>query len=158
MSSNRRAEVRMSPAEVAGFLAEQRHATMCTMHPDGSIHAVAMWYGLLEGTLAIETRLKSQKMRNLERDPRVTFLVEAGATYDELRGVQIAGEARIIDDPDAVFRLGVSIWERYHAPYRPEDEDRIHAMMAKRVVVVPAVHKIVSWDHRKLARAGVGSA
>ena len=102
MGANRRSEIRMSPEEVDKFLQEERTVTMCTMHPDGSIHAVAMWYGFLDGVLTIETKAKSQKVQNLRRDPRLTFLVEAGDTYDQLRGVELAGKARVLEDPDQI--------------------------------------------------------
>ena len=33
---------------------------------------------------------RSQKVANLRRDPRMSFLVEAGHTYDQLRGVAMS--------------------------------------------------------------------
>jgi len=147
---NRRAEIKMTPAEVEQFLAEQRVAAMCTMHPDGSIHAVAMWYGFLDGCMAVETKAKSQKVQNLKRDPRLTFLVEAGERYEELRGVELVGKARLVEDPESVWNFGVSMWERYMGPYSEEVRPAVEAMMKKRVVVVIDVDKVVSWDHRKL--------
>lgn len=140
----------MTPAEVEQFLAEQRVAAMCTMHPDGSIHAVAMWYGFLDGCMAVETKAKSQKVQNLKRDPRLTFLVEAGERYEELRGVELVGKARLVEDPESVWNFGVSMWERYMGPYSEEVRPAVEAMMKKRVVVVIDVDKVVSWDHRKL--------
>ena len=105
MGVNQRSAVRMSPEEVDDFLRAERTTTMCTMHPDGSIHAVAMWYAFLDGTLAIETKRKSQKIQNLRRDPRLTFLVEAGDKYENLRGVELVGRAR--DRRGSRARLGV---------------------------------------------------
>ena len=68
--------------------------TMSTISGDGSIHSVAMWYGFLEGAVAFETKTKAQKVVNLRRDPRLTCLVEAGDTYDQLRGVTLVGTRR----------------------------------------------------------------
>lgn len=140
----------MTPEEVDAFLHEERTAVMCSMHPDGSIHAVAMWYGFLDGTIAVETKGKSQKVQNLRRDPRLTFLVEAGDRYEELRGVELVGQARIVEDPDVVWKFGVSMWERYVGPYDESQREAVEAMMNKRVVVTIDVNKVVSWDHRKL--------
>jgi PPOX class probable F420-dependent enzyme len=150
MGVNQRRLVRMSPEEVDAFLQEQRTATMCSLHPDGSIHAVAMWYGFLDGSLAVETKRKSQKVQNLRRDPRLTFLVEAGDEYQELRGVELAGTARLIEDPDAMWNFGVSMWERYTGPYTEDQRPMVELMMHNRLVVAIEVHKVVSWDHRKL--------
>jgi len=150
MGVNRRSEIKMSPSEVGNFLGEERTVTMCTMHPDGSIHAVAMWYAFLEGNLAVETKAKSQKVQNLRRDPRLTFLVEAGDRYEELRGVETVGRARIIEDPDDIWKFGVSMWERYVGPYNDDSRAGVELMMKNRVVVVIDPVRVVSWDHRKL--------
>ena len=151
MGVNRRSEITMTADEIEAFLVEQKIATMATMHPDGSIHAVAMWYGFLDGVLTVETKAKSQKVQNLRRDPRITFLVEAGERYEELRGVEIVGRAQIIDDPEAIWTLGLSVWERYMGPYDDSKRDALAAMLSKRVLVSPEVTRVVSWDHRKLA-------
>jgi PPOX class probable F420-dependent enzyme len=151
MGVNRRSEIKMTAAEVDDFLREERTATLCSMHPDGSIHAVAMWYGFLDGVLAVETKIKSQKVQNLRRDPRLTFLVEAGDRYEELRGVELVGRARLVEDPEAVHALGVSVYQRYLGPYTDEQRPMVEAMMNKRLVVTIDVTKVVSWDHRKLA-------
>ena len=81
-----------------------------------------MWYGVVDGEIWLETKEKSQKAVNLKRDPRVSFMIEDGDTYDTLRGVSFEGVAEIVDDPDAIFRVGVSVWERYTGPYTDELE------------------------------------
>lgn len=150
MGVNRRSEIKMSPEEIDSFLREERTATMCSMHPDGSIHAVAMWYGFVDGVVAFETKAKSQKVQNLKRDPRLTILVEAGETYDQLRGVELVGRARIIEDEDTLWKLGLSVWERYYGPYDEGQREALLLMLSKRLVVTIDVDKVVSWDHRKL--------
>jgi PPOX class probable F420-dependent enzyme len=147
---NQRDLIRMTPDEVNEFLRGRRSMTMSTISPDGSIHSVAMWYGFLEGAVAFETKTKSQKVQNLRRDPRLTCLVEDGATYDQLRGVSLVGTGEIIDDPARMWELGVSVFERYNAPYTDEMKPFVEAMLHKRVVVKLHVAKTVTWDHRKL--------
>lgn len=142
--------VKMSAGEVDAFLHERRPMTMCTMNHDGTIHAVAMWYGFLEGSLAVETKAKAQKALNIRRDPRVTCLVEDGDTYEELRGVELVGRGEIVEDRDRMWELGVNLFERYYGTYSEEMHPFIEAMLAKRVVVKIHVDRIVSWDHRKL--------
>jgi PPOX class probable F420-dependent enzyme len=147
---NQRDLIKMTPAEVEAFLLERRSMTMSTISSDGSIHSVAMWYGFLEGAVAFETKGKAQKVQNLRRDPRLTCLVEAGDSYDELRGVSLVGTGEIIDDPDRMWELGVSVFERYNAPYTDEMKPFVETMLRKRVVVKLHVDKTVTWDHRKL--------
>lgn len=145
-----RSLVVMSPEEVDAFLHERRPMTMCTINHDGSIHAVAMWYGFLDGAVAVETKGKSQKAQNLRRDPRMTCMFEDGDVYEELRGVELVGRAEIIDDPDRMWILGVSLFERYYGPYTEEMRPLIETMLNKRIVARLEVERTVSWDHRKL--------
>jgi len=147
---NQRKAIQMTPDEVEAFLAERRPMTMCSIGPDGSIHAVAMWYGFMEGAIAVETKTKSQKVQNLRRDPRLTLLFEDGDYYDELRGVELVGKAEIIDDPERLWPLGVSVFERYYGEFTHDLKPFVETMLNKRVAVKMHVERTVSWDHRKL--------
>lgn len=147
---NQRQAIRMTPEEIDHFLAERRSMTMCSMSRDGSIHAVAMWYGFLDGCVTVETKAKSQKVQNLRRDPRLTLLFEDGDYYEELRGVELVGKAEIVDDPDKLWTLGVSVFERYYGTYSDDMKPFLETMLHKRVAIKLLVERTVSWDHRKL--------
>jgi PPOX class probable F420-dependent enzyme len=150
MGVNQRDQVVMSAEEITRFLHEQRVATFATVGADGQPHLVAMWYAVLDGTVWFETKAKSQKAVNVRRDGRVTVMVETGHTYDALRGVALEGRATIVDDPDALWAVGVNVWERYNGPYREEVRPMVEFMLAKRVAVRVDVERTRSWDHRKL--------
>lgn len=147
---NQRAQIRMTPEEVDTFLNERRPMTMCSINHDGSIHAVAMWYGFLEGCVAVETKAKSQKVQNLRRDPRITCMMEDGDYYEELRGVELVGRAEIVEDFERMWPLGVDVFERYYGAFTDEMRPFVETMLNKRVVVKVDVERVVSWDHRKL--------
>lgn len=142
--------IKMTPVEVDAFIHERRAMTLCSINHDGSIHAVAMWYGFLEDCVAIETKAKSQKALNLRRDPRVTCLFEDGDAYEELRGVELVGRAEIVEEADRMWPLGVDVFERYYGPFTEELAPMVEIMLHKRVVVKVHVERVVSWDHRKL--------
>ncbi|WP_433575923.1 PPOX class F420-dependent oxidoreductase [Nocardia brasiliensis] len=150
MGVNQRAQIVMSETEITEFLQRSRIATLATLGKDGRPHLTAMWYALLDGEIWFETKTKSQKALNLRRDPRITCMVEAGQTYDQLRGVAIEGRAEIIDDPDQLFAVGVSVWERYTAPYSEEVRPMVEAMLHKRSAIRVVPERVRSWDHRKL--------
>jgi PPOX class probable F420-dependent enzyme len=150
MGVNQRALVVMSEAEVAEFIENSRTATLATIGSSGQPHLVAMWYAVLDGRIWFETKAKSQKAVNLRRDDRVSCLIEDGTTYDTLRGVSLEGTAAIVDDPDAVWRVGVNVWERYQGPYTDELKPAVEMMMRNRIVVRVDPARIRSWDHRKL--------
>jgi PPOX class probable F420-dependent enzyme len=147
---NQRGRIKMSTEEIDAFLHERRPMTMCTLNHDGSIHAVAMWYGFLEGAVAIETKAKAQKAVNLGRDPRITCMFEEGDYYEELRGVELVGRAEIIADPERMWDLGVNLFERYYGTYSEELRPFVETMLNKRIVAKVTVERVVSWDHRKL--------
>ncbi len=140
----------MSSEEIDAFLHERRPMTMCTLNHDGSIHAVAMWYGFLDGSIAVETKAKSQKAVNLRRDPRMTCMFEDGDRYEELRGVELVGTAEIVEDPARMWALGVDLFERYYGAYTEEMRPLVETMLNKRIVARLEVERTVSWDHRKL--------
>jgi len=140
----------MSDAEIGDYLQRSRTMNLATLGEDGHPHLVAMWYAWIDGEIWFETKAKSQKAVNLRRDPRVTCLVEDGLTYDRLRGVSVEGRAEIVDDADALWRVGVSIWERYNGPYSEEVRPLVEVMLNKRVAIRVDARRIRSWDHRKL--------
>ena len=150
MGVNQRAQITMSDAEVRAFVESSRTATMATVGPDGTPHLVAMWFGVVDGQIWFETKARSQKAVNLRRDPRITVMIEDGLTYDTLRGVSLEGTATIVDDPDALWTVGVSVWERYNGPYTDEVKPLVEFMLHKRVAVRVDVGRVRSWDHRKL--------
>lgn len=150
VGSNQRSQVAMSDDEVAAFVEQSRTANMATIGPDGVPHVVAMWFAVVDGKVWFETKAKSQKVLNLRRDPRITCLIEDGWTYDALRGVSIEGTAEITDDPDLLWSVGVSVWERYNGPYSEAVKPLVEVMLHKRVAVSITPERTRSWDHRKL--------
>ncbi len=150
MGSNQRSQIVMSDEEITEFINNSRTTTMATIGADSQPHLVAMWYAVIDGELWFETKAKSQKVVNLKRDPRITCLIEDGLTYDTLRGVSIEGQAEIVEDADKLFEVGISVFERYTAPYTEEMKPIVEAMLNKRIAVRVRTARIRSWDHRKL--------
>jgi PPOX class probable F420-dependent enzyme len=140
----------MSDDEVDDFLTAQRNATVGTLGLHGRIHLVGMWYAWFDGHVWLETKPRSQKVVNLRRDPRMSFLVEAGHTYDQLRGVALEGEGVVIDDAELLERVCLAVFERYQGPYTEDLRPFLEVMMHNRVVVRLDVARTRSWDHRKL--------
>ena len=139
----------MSAAEAAAFLEEQRIVTCATLGRDGWPHLMPLWYVVRDGTLWAWTYAKSQKVRNLERDPRATLQVESGGSvYAELRGVMITAETAIHRDADVVGGVGVALAQRYGGVEVPLDV--VRAQAAKRVALEFRERSRATWDHSKL--------
>jgi PPOX class probable F420-dependent enzyme len=152
MGTNERAKIVMTAGEVADFLQRSRTATVASIGSGGMPHVVAMWYGLIGNAVYIETKAKSQKAVNLRRDPRVVFMVEAGDSYDTLRGVSLEGTGTILEEADGeeYWAAAISVYERYTAPYTEDARPIVELMMNKRIVVKLVPQRVRSWDHRKL--------
>ena len=148
---SRREQIKMTEGEVEAFLEEQRTMAIATIGRDGRPHVIAMWYAFLDGVPSFWTFAKSQKVLNLRRDPRITCMVEAGDTYDQLRGVELVASAEIVEDEAEVVRFGVAEFERYQGIKVSEAIlPQVQRMANKRVVVKIHAERVVSWDHRKL--------
>ncbi|MFI5495181.1 pyridoxamine 5'-phosphate oxidase family protein [Actinoplanes sp. NPDC051859] len=146
-----RSTVRMSAAEVAAVLEAARKVQIATINPDGTPHLVTMFYGLHDGELAFWTSRDSQKARNLRRDPRLTCLVEDGDDYFELRGVQVTGVVRVIEDLPGVTQIGRLVAARLPGSPPPEALTAyVERAAVKRVAYLVEVRRTVSWDHRRL--------
>jgi PPOX class probable F420-dependent enzyme len=148
---SRRAEIAMSPDEVAAFLGEQRTVTCATLGRDGWPHLMPLWYVIRGDDVWSWTYAKSQKARNLERDPRCTLQVEAGDTYDQLRGVMLKAECVLHHDLETVTVLGEEIAVRYGGAAL-DDAGRAYVarQAAKRVGLQFRPRERATWDHRKL--------
>ena len=152
---SRRDAIRMTTEEIDTFLDGRRVMNVATIGPTGHPHIVAMWYGFLDGKVAFWTFAKSQKILNLRRSPLVSALAEDGATYATLKGVELVGTGRIVEDREQILAIGLSVAERHNGPAAASAEARpfLEAQAAKRLGVVIDVDKVVSWDHTKLGGA-----
>jgi PPOX class probable F420-dependent enzyme len=148
---SRRAEIVLTDQEIAQLLDEQRTLICATIGRDGWPHLMPLWYVVRDGECWSWTYAKSQKVRNLERDPRCTVQVETGEQYNELRGVMFKAECELVRDLDAVAEIGAEIAARYGGVAL---DDGVRAAMrkqaAKRVGLHFAIRDTASWDHRKL--------
>jgi PPOX class probable F420-dependent enzyme len=148
---SRRAAIVLSDAEVRELLDEQRTLICATVGRDGWPHLMPLWYVVRDGECWSWTYAKSQKVRNLDRDPRCTIEVETGDQYNELRGVMFKAECEIKRDLDTVAGIGADIAARYGG-VAVSDEVRaaMRKQAAKRVGLRFVVRDTASWDHRKL--------
>jgi PPOX class probable F420-dependent enzyme len=149
---SRRDAIKMTDEEALAFLAEQKTVICATNGPDGFPHLMPLWYVLRSGTLWAWTYAKSQKVKNLERDPRATLQVEAGETYDQLRGLMLRTRAVLHRDDETKAAFVAELAPRYAPPgVDPADVvEGFRTQIPKRVAIEFTEVSRVSWDHRKL--------
>lgn len=143
----------MSAPEAAAFLAQERTVVCATNGRDGFPHLMPLWYVVRDDELWSWTFAKSQKVRNLERDPRATLQVEAGSAYHELRGVMLKADVTIHRDTERVAEFGFELFRRYDGELRDEVREMVVAQAPKRVLLQFVECSRATWDHRKLDAA-----
>jgi PPOX class probable F420-dependent enzyme len=153
---SRRDQIRMNDEELREFVAQEKVMTVATLGPNGRPHLMPLWYVPQDdGDLIGWTFGKSQKAKNLERDPQATVQIEDGVEYQELRGAMLECQVEIERDTEAVTGYGLEIFDRY-APRAAGEElpDEVRQMVEqqapKRVGLRFHPTRVVSWDHRKL--------
>jgi len=91
------------------FLREEHMAVVSTLNKDGSPFVTTIWYLLQEdGTLIMSTPGRTQKVKNLRRDPRIAICVG-----DEARSVSLYGTVTISEDQNVVRRDLEQLAARY---------------------------------------------
>jgi PPOX class probable F420-dependent enzyme len=150
---SRRDQIKLSDAELLELLERERIAIVSSLGPRGWPHSMPMWFVPRDREVWIWTYAKSQKVRNLERDPRATVLVETGREYGELRGVMVEAEAEIHRDGKTVLGFAEELTLRYAEGISSVDGDAkaaLEAQAPKRVAIHFRPVRTASWDHRKL--------
>ena len=147
--------VKMTESEISAFLDANLKVQVASIGKDGAPHLATLFYIVDDGNLVFWTYGRSQKIRNLERDPRVSALVEDGLEYFELRGVSITGRAEIVRDHDRILDLGSRVAVRMVGANSLDDlgelgRSTVEKQATKRVAVIIRPEHIASWDHRKM--------
>ena len=150
---SRRDQIKMTDEEAAAFLAEQRIVVCATNGRDGWPHLMPLWYVVRDGEVWAWTYAKSQKVRNIERDDRVTLQIETGDAYEQLRGVMIKARTLLHRDTDDVAALGLEIFSRYTGGESDAIREMVAKQAPKRVAMQFVTDRLTSWDHRKLGGA-----
>jgi nitroimidazol reductase NimA-like FMN-containing flavoprotein (pyridoxamine 5'-phosphate oxidase superfamily) len=156
---SRRDQIQMTPDEIRRFIDSKKTMTIVSNGVGGFPHPMPMWFTRdPDDSIRMATYRTSQKIKNIQRDPRVSLLCETGVDYAELRGVVMYGHAELIDD----FALAVDTLLRAGGrgeglPKDPDAARQIQEAMRKnaekRYVIRVKPERIVSWDHAKLGGA-----
>jgi PPOX class probable F420-dependent enzyme len=150
---SRRDQIKLSEEEQQELLDSERVVVVSSIGPRGWPHSMPLWYVVREGEIWIWTYAKSQKVKNLERDPRATLLIETGVEYGDLRGIQIEAEAELIRDHGQVVEFAKELTVRYSEGIDSVEGDAAAALEAqapKRVAIHFRPKRTATWDHRKL--------
>ena len=149
---SRRDQITMTPEEVAAFLDEQKTVIAATNGVQGWPHLMPLWFVRRDRDIWSWTFAKSQKVKNLGRDPRATLQVEDGTEYHLLRGVMIEADVVVHRDVEKISELGVELLTRYGGSGGSPEQlaEVVRKQADKRVALQFKPVRIASFDHRKL--------
>jgi hypothetical protein len=152
--ASKRGQIELSDTEIRDFLEAHRTVVVGTNGPRGYPHLMPLWYVVRGKEIWGWTFTKSQKIKNLQRDPRATLLFEDGTTYDKLRGVSYECKVEVSDNYEVVKAVGIDLFTRYGDGYPAEEviamiEQQAHKRSSLRFLP----QRTISWDHRKLGGA-----
>ena len=150
---SRRDQIKLSDEETRELIDSERIVVVSSLGPRGWPHVMPLWYVPRDGEIWIWTYAKSQKVKNLERDPRATLLIETGVEYQDLRGVQIEAEAELIRDVDRIVDYAKEMTVRYSEGIESVEGDAaagLQAQAPKRIAIHFHPKRIATWDHGKL--------
>ena len=152
----RRDQIQMTDAEIRGFLRTRKTIILSSIGRDGVPHPMPMWFVADDDlVVSMATFRGTQKIVNLQRDPRVSLLVESGREYSELKGVVIYGTAELSEDTDAIIASLESASQKEtseaDAETRAAMKESIRKSASKRILIRVKPDRIISWDHSKLA-------
>jgi PPOX class probable F420-dependent enzyme len=145
--------VTMSGDEIAGFISDHGTAVLTTLRADGRPVPLPVWYVAFDGALYFQTPLRSRKVGNIERDPRVAVLIDDGERWEHLRGVLIQGTAERVTD-QALHARVLTVFDELFADLTvpatalPAAASARYAGMA--VFRVPVPERPATWDNRKI--------
>lgn len=150
--AGRRDQIKLSTDEIAAYLDGAKTAIAGSNGPRGVPHMMPLWFVMRGEEVWGWTFAKSQKAKNLERDPRASLLFEDGVSYEKLRGVMIECDVELPRDEATVRQIGIELFTKYgdgNPPAAPVIQ-MIEAQTPKRVGLRFIPRRYISWDHRKL--------
>ncbi|MDZ7729135.1 MAG: pyridoxamine 5'-phosphate oxidase family protein [Dehalococcoidia bacterium] len=148
---SRRDQIALTDEERKQFLEEGWTLQVASIGPKGYPHLVAMWYVVIDGMIHFTTFGKSQKVMNLQRDPKMTVMLESGKKYEELKGLVIEGEGEVIEDTEFTAKVMAQVGNKYNGiPIPTETPEQALKAASKRIVVRLKPVDEYSWDHSKL--------
>ncbi len=149
----------MDESEISDFLTAAHTGILATLRSDGAPAIVPLWFVFLDGSVYIRTLRSSAKAKHVMDDPRVSFLVETGQAWAELKAVVLHGNAELVEAPEATSRIDQALAEKYAAflmPTNTPSRTREHYAADRVYIRIMPTRRTLTWDNSKIRLAGRG--
>jgi len=149
--------IRLSREEAWAVLAGTHTGILTTLRADGTPIATPVWFAVLDERVYVGTPSHTKKVARLRRDPRVSFLVESGTRWAELRAVHLTGRATFVTDPELMRRVNELLAAKY-ARFRTErtampDDTRRYYEVPRTLIEITPEPRMLTWDNARLGRS-----
>ena len=137
---------KMSKEEVDAFLDSKPGWMMLTTQgKDGYPHTVPIGYFREGDRIFMGCRDNTQKIVNIERNSKVSLVVEDGVTMSDLRGVLLRGNAKVVRDDDERLKISCLAAELRGTP----EDDWPKTASVGAVFIEVDSPRVTSWDYSK---------
>jgi PPOX class probable F420-dependent enzyme len=146
--------VRLSPDEAWAVLNASHTGVFTTLRGDGVPIALPVWFAVLDRRIYVSGPDTVKRLGRVRRDPRVSFLVESGERWAELRAVHLTGRARIVTEPALLERVAAALDAKY-AAFRTARAampagTRAHYEVPRATIEITPDARMLSWDNARL--------
>jgi nitroimidazol reductase NimA-like FMN-containing flavoprotein (pyridoxamine 5'-phosphate oxidase superfamily) len=148
--------VRLTDDEAWAVLAASHTGILTSLRRDGVPIALPLWFVVLDWHIYVSGPASARRVGRIRRDPRVSFLVESGERWAELRAVHVTGRARVVTEPDVLARVADALDAKYRAFRTPRAvmpaATRGHYEVQLATIEITPDERILSWDNARLMR------
>jgi PPOX class probable F420-dependent enzyme len=152
--------VRLSADEAWETLERTHTGVLTSLRRDGTPIALPVWFAVLDRKIYVSGPAHTRKFARVRRDPRVSFLVESGERWDELAGVHVTGQARVVDDSALCARVAVALHEKYSRFRTPReqmpDSTRAYYDTGSTTIEIVPDERVLSWENARVVRREPG--
>lgn len=152
--SGSRPSVRLDADEAWSVIESAHTGIFTTLRADGTPISLPVWFAVLDRRIYVRGPAPARRHARVRRDPRVSFLVESGERWSELRAVHLTGGAAIVDDAELLGRVAEALDQKYSSYRTPRssmpDAARRHYEASKSVIEIVPDERILSWDNSRL--------
>ena len=145
--------VRLDEAEIREFLTKGHTGIFTSLRADGWPVSLPVWYAMLDDHVYVRTPSQSKKVGRVQKDDRVSFVVESGKAWKELKSVVITGRAVLVKDEAELTRVDAALaakYEGFGTPKAVPKATKKHYGGGSTVFRIEEAKHPLTWDNAKI--------
>jgi PPOX class probable F420-dependent enzyme len=146
--------LRLSPDEAWAVVAASHTGLFTSLRRDGVPITLPVWFVVLDRRIYVSGPASAKRVARIRRDPRVSFLVESGERWAELRAVHLTGRARVVTESEPLARVAAALEAKYAAFRTPRAgmpaATRAHYDVELATIEIAPDEHMLSWDNARL--------